>query len=75
MDMTSDWLYSEERLELREKCLNILLNRFGSEINEDGTPVNSTESIYNCAHDWVSQGHAIPNGIVKYYEAYYGKTS
>ena len=71
MEITSDWLYNEERLELREQCLSILLRKYGSEIKEDGTPVNSTESIYNCAHDWVSQGHPKPDGIVKYYEAYY----
>jgi len=29
------------------------------------------ESIQNCCHDWVSQGHVNSNGIVKYYEAYY----
>jgi hypothetical protein len=74
MELTSDWLYSEKRLELRERCLSILLRKFGSEINEDGTPKYPTESIYNCAHDWVSQGHKIPDGIVKYYEAYYGST-
>ena len=71
MEITSDWLYNEERLELREHCLSILLRKYGSEIKEDGTPVHSTESIYNCAHDWVSQGHPKPDGIVKYYEAYY----
>lgn len=73
MDLTTDWLYNEERLELREQCLSILLRRYGSELNEDGTPVHSNESIYNCAHDWVSHGNPKPDGIVKYYEAYYGK--
>lgn len=72
MELTSDWLYNEDRLELRERCLSILLRRYGSELNEDGTPVHSTENIYSCAHDWVSQGHRKPDGIVKYYEAYYG---
>lgn len=71
MVLTSDWLYSQERMELREQCLSILLRKYGSELKEDGTPVNSTMSIYNCAHDWVSQGHPKPDGIVKYYEAYY----
>ena len=67
-----DWLYSEDRLGLRERCLSILLRRFGSDVKEDGTPENSTESIYACAHDWVSKGHPKPDGIVAYYEAYYG---
>ncbi len=69
--MESDWLYSEDRLAFREKCLNLLLNRFGSKLSETGVPIYSTESIYNCAHDWVSQGHKITNGIIKYYETYY----
>jgi hypothetical protein len=69
--MEVDWLYSPDRMELREKCLSVLLNKFGSALNEDGTPVCSTESIYSCAHDWVSQGHPKTDGIVKYYEAYY----
>ena len=73
MELTTDWLYNEERLELRERCLSILLRKYGSELNEEGTPLHSTESIYNCAHDWVSQGHSKPDGIVKYYEAYYGQ--
>ena len=71
MSIVSDWLYSEDRMSLREKSLSILLNRYGSGLNKDGTPEHSTESIYACAHDWVSQGHPVTNGIVKYYEAYY----
>ena len=31
----------------------------------------SPSSAYECAHDWVSQGHPKPDGIIKYYEAYY----
>ena len=73
--MEQDWLYSDDRMALREQCLSILLRRFGSTLNEDGTPEHSTESIYACAHDWVSQGHPKPDGIVKYYEAYYGSDS
>jgi len=70
MEVTN-WLYSTDRMELREQCLSILLRRYGSKLNEDGSPVHSSESIYACAHDWVSQGHPKPDGIVKYYEAYY----
>jgi hypothetical protein len=66
-----DWIYSDDRMALREQCLSILLRRFGSHMKADGTPENSTESIYACAHDWVSQGHPKADGIVKYYEAYY----
>ena len=69
--MEVDWLYSPDRMELREKSLSILLKKYGSVLNEDGTPKFTTESIYACAHDWVSQGHPTPMGIVAYYEAYY----
>ena len=70
-----DWRYNENKLNLRQKCLTILLRKYGSHLNEDGSPEHTTESIYECAHDWVSQGHARPDGIVKYYEAYYGQQS
>ena len=70
---SSNWIYSTDRMELRERCLSILLRRFGSELNEDGTPRYSTESIYGCVHDWVSHGNPKPDGIVAYYQAYYDK--
>lgn len=69
--MEQDWLYSPDRMELREQVLSILLNKYGSDLNEDGTPVCSTESIYACAHDWVSQGHPTAEGVLEYYEANY----
>ena len=57
MSITEDWLYSQERLALREKVLFILLKKFG------GEPVpENNEQIYACAHDWVSQGHKTPHG-------------
>ena len=71
MEMNEDWLFSTERMLLRRNCLSILLRKYGAHMKEDGTPENSTESIYACAHDWVSQGHPKPDGIIKYYEAYY----
>ena len=69
--MNNDWLYSPERMNLRERCLSLLLRRYGSHIKADGTPEHSTESIYACAHDWVSQGNPEPDGIDKFYEAFY----
>ena len=69
--MEVDWLYSPDRMELREQSLSVLLNKYGSVLNENGEPKFSTESIYACAHDWVSQGHPSPMGIVAYYEAHY----
>ena len=69
--MDNDWLYSEDRLAFREKVLSILLRSYGQELDEKGVPVNSNESIYACAHDWVSQGHRVIYRLNKYYETYY----
>ena len=65
--MVNDWLYSDDRMKLREQCLLVLLKKYGGEL----IPHNTNESIYECAHDWISQGHKTTSGIVKYYEAYY----
>jgi len=67
----SDWLYAPDRMVLKERCLSILLKRYGSDLGANGAPKYSTQSIYECAHDWVSQGNKIPDGIVAYYKAYY----
>ena len=65
-----DWRYSEKKLELRQKALNVLLIKYGHQM--DGVvPKYSNQSIYECAHDWVSQGNITTSGIIKYYEAYY----
>ena len=69
-DTQTDWRYSDERMEIREQVLKVLLSKFGHQL-EDGVPKYSTQSIYECAHDWVSQGNVNTNGLVKYYEAYY----
>jgi hypothetical protein len=69
--MTEDWRYSDDRMKLREQALNLLLTRFGGELQENGEPVYSNQSIYECAHDWVSQGNVGTSGLVKYYKAYY----
>ena len=69
--MNEDWRYSEERMELRQKVYSLLLGRFGSELDENGEPIYSMQSISECAHDWVSQGNVNTSGLVKYYEAYY----
>jgi len=69
--INEDWRYSEQKLELRQKAYSLLLNRFGSLLNENGEPIHSMRSITECAHDWVSQGNVNTMGIIKYYEAYY----
>jgi len=69
--MNENWLYSPERMQLREDALRTLLRTFGSHMNADGTPEHSCESIYTCAHDWVSQGNPNCTGLLKYYEENY----
>ena len=71
LEMNQDWRYSDERMDVRTQGLNILLKRFGSQICSDGSPRYSNQSIYECIHDWVSQGNVNTSGLVKYYEAYY----
>ena len=70
-DTQTDWRYSEERMKYREAALRVLLARFGRQLRSNGEPVYSQRSIYECAHDWVSQGNIRTDGIVKYYLAYY----
>ena len=68
--MNDDWRYSEDRMKLREQALRVLLSKYGHQL-EGGKPVYSNQSIYECAHDWVSQGNVNTFGIVAYYKAYY----
>jgi len=65
-----DWRYSDDRMKVRESALKILMTKFGHQL-ENGVPKYSPQSIYECAHDWVSQGNNTTFGIIKYYEAYY----
>ena len=69
--MDSNWLYSDDRLVLREECLSVLLKEFGVELKANGEPQYSTQSIYECAHDWVSQGSPTANGIIAHYKLHY----
>jgi len=69
--MDNDWRYSDERMKLRDQALRVLLSKFGSELTENGEPKYSNQSIYECVHDWVSQGNVSTSGLVKYYQAYY----
>ena len=67
----SDWLYTEKRLNLRAVCLGSLFRKYGWELNTVGLPRYSMESIYNCAHDWISQGNESEDGILNYYLNHY----
>jgi len=69
-----DWRYSDQKMKIREQALKVLLAKFGAAL-EEGSPKYSNQSIYECAHDWVSQGNMHTAGIVKYYEAYYAKSN
>jgi len=71
--MTEDWRYSEEKLKVRRQALIILLNKYGGDLDSTRKSKYTSQSIYECAHDWVSQGNVNCNGITKYYEAYYYK--
>ena len=70
-DIPTDWRYTPEKMQVRASALNTLLERFGRELDPSGQPKYSNRSIYECAHDWVSQGNMITHGIIKYYEVYY----
>ena len=66
----TDWRYSDERMEIREQVLKVLLSKFGHQL-ENGVPKYSSQSIYECAHDWVSQGNVNSDGVIKCYLEYY----
>ena len=68
--MNTDWRYSEDKLALREQALKVLFTKYGGQMNES-IPKYSSQSIYECAHDWVSQGNINTSGIINYYKAYY----
>ena len=61
-------------MKVKERALVILLSKYGPQM-ENSSPKYSSKSIYECAHDWVSQGNMHTAGIVKYYEAYYAKSN
>ena len=62
-----DWRYNDFKMKLRQEVLKILLSKYGGQM-EGVKPKYSTKSIYECAHDWISQGHKTSFGVAKYYE-------
>ena len=52
----------EEKLNLRQRVLSILLKEFGKDSNNSG--------IYSCADSWC-ETQVTTNGVVSYYKAYY----
>ena len=65
-----DWRYSDEKMEVRVEALSALLSNFGG-VMDGFVPKYSNQSLYECAHDWVSQGNMNADGIVKYYQENY----
>ena len=63
--------YSDDRMSVRAQSLSILLKKYGSQLDTSRKSKYTNQSIYQCAHDWISMGNMNTNGIVKYYEAYY----
>ena len=60
---------TKKKIKIRQQALSILLSRFGRSLDVvDRKSKYTNQSIYECAHDWVSQGNVNCNGIVKYYE-------
>jgi hypothetical protein len=67
---STDWRYSDFKMSLRQNTLLALMKKFGHPL-DGGKPKYSTQSIYECAHDWVSQGHQHPAGVCDYFQKYY----
>ena len=55
---------TEEQFKLRQDSLRLLMANFGQS--------NPAQSIYECAHEWVSRGNVNSNGVIAYFKAYYG---
>ena len=64
MDTPIDWRYSDEMLKARQSALSVLLSKYGSDPKQ-------SRAIYECAHDWVSQGNRITAGLVNFFKVYY----
>tara|TARA_B100002019_G_scaffold168052_1_gene145336 strand:+ start:309 stop:524 length:216 start_codon:yes stop_codon:yes gene_type:complete len=67
-----DWRYNDFNTKLRQEVLKILLSKY-AHVMDGAVPKYSQKSIYECAHDWISQGNKTSFGVVKYFEAYYKK--
>ena len=65
----TSWLYSDERMEFRAKCLELMFKNYGGVRIDEAT--YSTEDIYNAVHDWVSQGNQGVEGLAQYFESTY----
>jgi hypothetical protein len=64
----------DDSMKVRQQALFILIDKYGKNLDYSRKSKYTNKSIYECAHDWVSQGNVNCNGITKYYEAYYAKS-
>ena len=71
LEVIEDWRYSEDRMELRRYGLTTFLKEYGSALDQYGQPQYSNQSMYECVHDWVSQGNVNCLGISDHYKKYY----
>ena len=71
MQMTDDWRYTDERLAIRGEALSILLKCYGCDLNSSRLSKYKSQAIYECAHDWVSQGNNDCDGILDYFKNNY----
>lgn len=62
----NNWIYSEERMVLRAKCVQLLFKNYGGVRIEEAS--YSTEDIYSACHDWVSAGNPTVEGLAQYFE-------
>ena len=60
--LTDSWKYNPEKMQLRQRCLTILMGQFPTE--------NAT--VYNCCDDWIEK-QVTTHGIVDYYKHYYNQ--
>ena len=65
-----DWRYNDFNTKLRQEVLKTLMAKY-AHIMEGPVPKYSPQSIYECAHDWVSQGNKTPYGVKKYFKENY----
>jgi len=65
-----DWRYNDFNTKLRKEVLKILMHKYGH-IVEKGLPKHPPKFIYECAHDWISQGNKTSHGVTKYFEENY----
>jgi hypothetical protein len=65
-----DWRYNDFNTKLRQEVLKILMHKYGNQM-EGKQPKYPSKAIYECAHDWVSQGNKTSFGVTKQFEKYY----